>query len=73
MFEILLTACLANAVICAERMIPASYTDQATCTAEAPDRAETWANELDLIVKSTECVARSVLSLIHISEPTRPY
>ena len=61
MFEILLTACLANADICAERMIPASYTDQATCAAEAPDRAEVWANELDLIVKSTECASRSVV------------
>lgn len=63
MFEIVLTACLATTDICAERMIPASFADVATCEAAASTRAAEFAvDHQGLNVSAPDCVAQTDLA-----------
>lgn len=55
MFEIVLTACLSTASVCAERMVPAGYPTAEACIAAAPDRAATWAQRHDLTAMDVRC------------------
>ena len=58
MFEIVLTACLAQADICATRIIPAGFPDAVTCEAEAPAQVASWtARHEGLTVRSSACVS----------------
>ena len=56
MFEIVLTACLANGDICASRMLPVALETREACIASAPELARNWAAMTgDLIVKDPGC------------------
>jgi quinoprotein relay system zinc metallohydrolase 2 len=62
MFEIVLTACLANSEICAERLIPADFVEHHACEDAAPNLIATFAKEHEgLDVMISECIARDDL------------
>lgn len=56
MFEIVLTACLANGETCASRMLPVAQETRQACIASAPELARDWAAMTgDLIVRDIDC------------------
>ncbi|MFK7943685.1 MAG: quinoprotein relay system zinc metallohydrolase 2 [Paracoccaceae bacterium] len=62
MFEILLTVCLANGDVCADRLLPVSLSERSVCEIEAPSRAAGWASAAGLSLQSATCADRAELA-----------